>query len=178
MKSEFPLPEAERIARGMAAALTPFCSRPPEIAGSIRRRKRIVGDIEIVCIPNPIRDMFDNPIPLETDHALNYLDWSLYGELKMNGNKQKKIILREGIQLDLFIVTPPAQFGVIFMIRTGSKEYSHKMVTHKADGGCLPGHLRVKDGAVWSRNHIIETPEEFNYFELCGVPYLEPWLRK
>lgn len=174
MKTDFPLPDAERIAHSMAAALTPFCSRV-EIAGSIRRRKRIVGDIEIVCIPQFETDMFGNPSGVS---KLAGIDWTLYGEVKANGEKYKKILLPQGIQLDLFIVTPPAQWGVIFLIRTGPADYSRKMVTPRRDGGRLPSNYRVKDGAVWSRNHIIETPEEFNYYELCGVPFVQPWLRK
>lgn len=45
MKLEQALPIAERI----KSELAPYCSRI-EIAGSIRRERQIVNDIEIVCI--------------------------------------------------------------------------------------------------------------------------------
>jgi DNA polymerase/3'-5' exonuclease PolX len=35
----------------------------------------------------------------------------------------------------------------------------------------------VKGGAIWSSNHIIETPEEQDVFGLIGVPFIAPELR-
>ena len=91
-----------------------------------------------------------------------------------NGPRYKQIQLPEGINLDLFIVQPPAQWGVIYLIRTGSAEFSHRFVTPRKHGGLLPSHLCVKDGAIWSNNHIIETPQERDVFDLAGVPWIEP----
>jgi DNA polymerase/3'-5' exonuclease PolX len=174
MKTEFPLPDAERIARGMAGALIPFCSRI-EIAGSVRRRKSIVGDVEIVCTPYITRDMFGAAVG---DSFLEGVDWTLYGDVLANGPRYKKIMLREGIQLDLFIVLPPAQFGWLFLLKTGPADYSRRMVTARREGGLMPSNLKSKHGAIWSRNHIIETPEEQDVFDLFGMAYTEPRLRK
>ena len=106
-------------------------------------------------------------------------NYSTIGRLEIGGHKYKKIALTEGPQLDLFIVTPPAQWGVLFLIRTGPAEYSHALVTPKWHGGLLPSHLQVKDGAVWNRNtgEILETPEEENVYNLLDIPYVAPELR-
>ncbi len=45
-----PLAEGEAIASALVADLEPYCARI-QVAGSIRRRKEMVGDIEIVAIP-------------------------------------------------------------------------------------------------------------------------------
>jgi DNA polymerase/3'-5' exonuclease PolX len=49
-KTQRPLPEAERVAAAIVADLAPFCARI-QVAGSVRRRKEVVGDIELVAIP-------------------------------------------------------------------------------------------------------------------------------
>ena len=49
-KTQRPLPDAERIAAAIVADLAPFCARI-QVAGSVRRHKAVVGDIEIVAIP-------------------------------------------------------------------------------------------------------------------------------
>ena len=43
--------QAKEIADNIVLMLSPFCDRI-EIAGSIRRKKELIGDVEIVAIPN------------------------------------------------------------------------------------------------------------------------------
>jgi hypothetical protein len=50
-KTQRPLPDAERIAAAIVADLAPFCARI-QVAGSVRRHKEVVGDIELVAIPH------------------------------------------------------------------------------------------------------------------------------
>ena len=50
------LQQAREIAEGVKAKLAPHCERI-EIAGSIRRGKPVVGDIEIVCVPHQVQAM-------------------------------------------------------------------------------------------------------------------------
>ena len=170
-KQKLPLAQARQIAESVIVRLEPYCERI-EIAGSIRRQKPEVGDIEIVAIPKPTFDLFGTP-GMEP-HQLDIVTWEDFGNMVKGGHKYKQIELREGVNLDLFIVTPPAQWGIQFLIRTGSADFSHRFVTHKGQGGLLPGYLRVQDGAIWSNNHIIPTPEEIDVFNLAGVEYISP----
>lgn len=171
MKGKIKWQEAHGIAVDLTAKLADYCQRI-EIAGSVRRQRPEVGDIEIVAIPHMAVDMFNQP----TENSyLDLIDWERYfGKVIKGGHKYKQIELPSGINLDLFIVTPPAQWGVQFLIRTGPADFSHRFVTHRAQGGMLPGYLRVQDGALWSNNHIIVTPEETDVFNLLGIPYIEP----
>jgi DNA polymerase/3'-5' exonuclease PolX len=49
-KTQRPLPDAERIAAARVADLAPAHARI-QVAGSVRRRTEVVGDIELVAIP-------------------------------------------------------------------------------------------------------------------------------
>lgn len=172
-KQKFSLEAAMIIMGKMVNALAPFCERI-ETAGSVRRLKKEVGDLELVCVPTPYLDMLGNPTE---EHALDYLDWNQYGRVIKSGHKYKQIELYEGINLDLFMVTPPAQFGVIFLIRTGPADYSHRFVTSKQSGGMLPSNLKVKDRAIWKGQQLIETPEEQDVYNLIGQPWIPPYER-
>lgn len=167
MKVRIPLNEAERIARKYADMLTPYCERI-EIAGSIRRRKEEVGDIEIVAKPLPIMDLFGA--------SNGHRDITLPLPAIKSGQRYKQYALPEGINLDLFIVLPPAQWGVIFALRTGGAEFSRKLVTAKRYGGYLPFAYVVKDGAVHrvDTGEIIPTPEEVDFFILCELGWIKP----
>lgn len=174
MKTKMALKDAQNLAQELVDRLRFFCDRI-EIAGSVRRQKPEVGDIEIIAIPHPEHDFFGE---LTGDHALNGVDWSAFGILVKGGNKYKQIALTEGINLDLFICTPPAQFGVLSIIRTGPAEYSQRFVTRKQQGGMLPSNMKVKDGAIWLGGEMIHTPEEADVYKLIGAEYVEPQNRK
>jgi len=161
---------AAPIAGYICEELSPFCTRI-ESAGSLRRNEKEVGDIEIVAQPIMKLDMFS---AVTKEHRLNDYPFTQIGTMVKNGNKYKQIALHDGITLDLFMVTPPAQWGVQLLIRTGPADFSHRFVTKKKYGGLLPSNLRVKDGAIWSNNHIIETPNEEDVFEVLGIPFIEP----
>lgn len=94
-----------------------------------------------------------------------------------SGPRYKQIALPEGIKLDLFMVLPPAQWGVIFAIRTGPAEFSRWIVTSRPTGA-LPAGYRVKDGGVrrnsWEEGFIISMPEEIDFLDFLGLGWIEP----
>lgn len=195
VSERIPLARAEELAHEIIQDLRPACERI-EVAGSIRRKSPTVGDIEIIAIPK-----FDEvPTGLFGDiESVNLLDQAVINQLhgyetpygmrldkngrSAVGSKYKRLTFR-GIALDLFIVTPPGQWGVLMAIRTGPANYSHRFVSHDVvqleDGtrGTLPFHMRVQDGQLWSRGKLVNTPTEESFFKAIGLPYLEPWERK
>jgi DNA polymerase/3'-5' exonuclease PolX len=172
--------EAKAIADKWIRYLSPACERI-EIAGSIRRGKQEPKDIEIVCQPKLIDkpDLFGEAT--QVNLLETYFETSLFrvtaAFILKNGPRYKQLALVEGVKLDLFIVLPPAQWGVQFLIRTGPADFSHWCVTQKRLGGALPSYLKVKDGAVWHGVKKLDVPEEEDYFKLCGMKYIEPKYR-
>lgn len=169
--------QAVEIAKAWVENLSPYCQRI-EIAGSLRRRKPEVKDIEIVAIPIETKmvNMFG-----QVTAGVGAIDGYLTGagiHFVKSGDKYKQAILREGIKLDLFLVTPPAQWGYIMAIRTGPADYSKWLVTSRRYGGAMPSYLKGRDGAIWHGTRIVETPDEESFFGVLGIPMLPPELRK
>lgn len=153
--------------------LRPICDRI-EIAGSLRREKPDIGDIEIVAIPKPwtITDLFGNPLTgRDGDDIAAKLVGAGYHLFK-NGDHLKTFLCGP-VMCELYLTIPEC-WGVIFMIRTGNADFSKLMVTSRQKGGMMPSHLHVKDGRVWAGEKVLDTPEEENLFTIWGIPYIEP----
>lgn len=153
--------EAILIAEKVKALLSPHCERI-EIAGSIRRKKPEVKDIEIVAIPKPYETgLFEDGIATVVNQ------WEkVKGELPC---KYTQRILPEGIKLDLFFAER-GNWGLIYAIRTGSAEYSHKVL---ATAWVQRGY-KSENGYLMQNGKVYETPEEKDLFTRIGVAYVEP----
>jgi len=181
------LVKAKAIADYVVDVVSPFCDRV-KIAGSVRRGKAEVKDIEIVAIPRPCVDLFGAPTSGETelDGMLRFLVEQGEMSLLKNGPRYKQAVLtpegypggKAGINLDLFLVLPPAQWGVILAIRTGPADFSHWMVTPRCKGGGLPSEYQVRDGGVYLDGSLIEMPGEADLFKLLGMDWVEPGERQ
>lgn len=159
-----PYKDAKLIADGVIQLLNPHCIRC-EIAGSIRREKEVIGDIEIVAIAKPYQ------IGLFEDGVASVINqWQkVKGELEYGKCKYTKRILPQGISLDLFFAEEE-NWGNIFLIRTGDLEFSKKFV-----GYSLPQRgYRQEDGVLKYDNKIIPCREEEDLFLRAGVNYIEP----
>lgn len=180
------LQEALHEARLLVRLLAPACERI-EIAGSIRRSEKMIKDIEIVAkplmIPDGTRLFEDEQVSALTKHiarltASEDSELTLDPDLNRNGPKYKRLLwgqrkpVAATMPVDLFIVTPPATWGVILAIRTGPADFGQLLVTGRARGGACPGHLHVRDGALWDGNEQVDTPEETDFLTAMDVP---PW---
>jgi DNA polymerase/3'-5' exonuclease PolX len=169
--------EAKRLADQLLAELAPVCERI-EIAGGVRREKPEPHDIELVAIPKmePMKDMFG--LPAGQRNLLNqYIEDNYFCD--KDGDRYKKLVLMSDISCDLFIVLPPNQWGVMFVIRTGPADFSHRIVTIRKHGGNLPSNCRVKNGCVLDpQNKIIPMPEEIDFLNFLGLGWIEPRERK
>ncbi len=165
--------EALFIAKQLKSELSPLCERI-EIAGSVRRQKPDVGDIELVAIPKMVSsgDLLGSPISAFARH-----DFTKLGVVLKHGPRYVQIALhRARINLDFFIVLPPASWGVIYTLRTGPADFSTRCVTQRSKGGLLPSYLQVKDGVVRhiATGEIVPTPEEEDFFKALELRWLPP----
>jgi DNA polymerase/3'-5' exonuclease PolX len=174
---------AKSIAEELVRQLAPHCERI-QIAGSIRREKPEVKDIEIVAIPKPYEvGLFESGIAavvnrwvkvkgeLPCKYTQRVITLSIFVD-DPEGTEKGAIKLEErSIKLDLFFATP-ANWGLILAIRTGSAEYSHKVL---ASGWVHRGYHSVEgilfhEKSKWER----KVKEEWELFQLLGIPMPEP----
>lgn len=183
-----PLAEAEQLAAEVVELLAPHCERI-EVAGSIRRKRPTIGDLEIVCVPKFVvvsRDLFGavnaEANVLDTRAAWLVEDGVFAHRRDVNGRpafgERYKRLTYRGRGLDLFSVLPPAQWGVIFLIRTGSADFSHRLVTPKRQGGWMSSGMHIANGVLWRDTLAVPTPEELDVFCLLNRPYVEPERRE
>lgn len=193
MKRRVPIDAARVKAELLMHYLAPVCERI-EIAGSIRRGKPQVGDIELVAIPriyeSEERDLFGEVLGEPSDRIDQALEASIAGESRhcINGqpdpwleklnNGERYVKLHDrylDIQIDLFLVRPPAEWGPIFAIRTGPAKFSQRLVT-----GLHVRKLKCQDGRVieTKTGKTIPCPTEKRFFKLCGLRWKEPEERR
>lgn len=155
------------IAAALREELAPHCHRI-EIAGSIRRRKPDPRDIELVAIPKPYDvGLFASGIALVLGQYQ-----VLKGTLPCKYT-QRRIPRQDEppVKLDFFTATPE-NWGLIFAIRTGSADYSHRL----AQAWVARGYHSV-NGMLHRGDRPIAVPEESDLFRICGMEYAEPFLR-
>lgn len=154
-----------KIANELQELIQPYCERV-EVAGSVRRRKEFVNDIELVLIPKNHNKLFNmlGLHMLKLNPAFRYIK---------NGDKYKQFVFK-GWKIDLFITTPE-QWGLIFLIRTGPADYGKSMLSrwkYLTKGGYS------KEGFLYTAaGEKVPTPEETDVFALCKSKYIEPELR-
>lgn len=179
-KIQLSLDDAKSQAEQLLQRLQPACHRI-QVAGSIRRHRRYVGDIEIVALPrlHEQRDLFDVP----TGITSSWLDLTLgtmieQGAIRVGekwGPRFKQFTLPAyDTPVDLFI-TNEERWGTIFTIRTGSADFVQWLVTARQRGGALPAGWKIRDGILYNDDgHLIYTPEERDVFQALGLQYIEP----
>jgi DNA polymerase/3'-5' exonuclease PolX len=168
-----------KAATSVVQAIAPYCERI-EIAGSLRRCKPEIGDIEIVCIPSFSANLFGEP----SDQSLLDIvldEWLatgrlFYAEPKRWGDRYKAFQYKRGnetYKVDLFIQTAET-WGMNLMIRTGSADFTARMLRYKAHGGLMPDDLTASNARVWRNGAALDTPEEADVFKLWGLDWIEP----
>lgn len=174
--------------------LAPSCSRI-ELGGSLRRRRKDVADIEIVCVPtiahstDLLGDRLTDVNQLELTLADLLLDptYDLALRLDEQGHTHygpaSKRLVYNGLPVDLFAVLPPKQWGPTMVLRTGPAAFNQQLVTQTTKGGWCPPSIYWLDGSLrrvgtaTEGGGLIDTPEEADVFKALDLPYLRPALR-
>jgi DNA polymerase (family 10) len=161
--TRWPLAEAEDIAVGVMLQLEPHCE-VISLAGSLRRQRPTIGDIEIVCVPRP----YDASPLFCSGLATVVNQWEkVKGELPCRYTQR---ILPEGIKLDLFMVEADG-YGLQRAIRTGSADWSRQVLARawvRAGYHSEGSLLRRADGSV------VPVRTEPDLFHLIGLPWVHP----
>ena len=173
-----PYVDALGHAVALQALLEPACERFL-LAGSLRRKSPMVGDIEIVAIPKveEALDMFG----MSTGQGWSLLDDALSAApdlvLRKDGTKFKQFVFGVGdqaITVDLFLPTTET-WGVIATIRTGCAEFSNWLVTERRKGGGCPTGMAFREGRIIGYDgKPLSTPEEADVFAALELDWIAP----
>lgn len=181
----FPRVQALAVAEELLAELAGSCARI-QIAGSLRRGKPTVGDVELLFVPRiedlpDPADLFGQPIPVNlAERAIAALEAS--GRLSRRKNKdgvvgwgslnKLAVHVASGIPVDLFATTEE-NWHVSLVVRTGSLETNLRLTQGARDRGrtLLAYGNGVKNLAT---GEITPADSERSVFEMCGVPFAEP----
>jgi len=133
------------------------------IAGSLRRKKETIGDIDILTSsdsPKKVMDFF-----------VKYYDVQ---RVLMNGLTKSSVLLNDGLQVDLRVVKKDS-FGSALQYFTGSKEHNVKMRSLAIKKG-----YKLNEYGLFEKDtekYIVGKTEEEVYSKL-GLDFIIPELRE
>ncbi len=165
------LPIAEAIIEGLRA-VPGAGARRVEYAGSLRRGRDTIGDIDIVAVA-------DDPA------ALSEAFRRMHGVEKVlaAGSTKSSVRLAQGIQVDLRIVED-SSFGAALMYFSGSKEHNVLLRERAQKMG-----LRLNEYGLFPDDGVAQAPQERGVapaasaseeeiYEALGLPWIPPELRE
>jgi DNA polymerase (family 10) len=179
----WPLAEATEVAENLITLLRPACERI-EVAGSVRRKKNLVGDVELLAI-SKTAPVYLNLTPdwpcLEFVHldarvlemiAAKILDYRLNKRGSKTYGRWNKLLVHvpSGIPVDLFATTP-SMWGLALLVRTGSKAFNIRVMQRCKQLG-LRGHAYspIEDGG----GNPLPCESEDQVFRLLQWDYIAP----
>ena len=173
---------ARVVAEDLVRLLEPYCERI-EIAGSIRRERPMVGDIELLCISKvtssadsfpgmgtnyfALDETFDTMVKNGTvlEKRLNKLGQPTYGW-------QNKLMVHvpSGIPVDAFSASEE-NWGMSQLVRTGPREFNVRVMARFRELG-MKGH--AYGGVTDQEGNEIACPDEETVFRLLGWDWISP----
>jgi DNA polymerase/3'-5' exonuclease PolX len=168
------LEDAKFLAEKVCLVLQPLCDKI-EVAGSVRRGKSEVGDVDIVALPKAV----DLPGGLcgvvKVDPSTvwkNLIPKALVKsglKLEVSGKELHRFSFPSGLQVDVYRARSKT-WGVILLIRTGSKEHNVKLCTLARSKGLM---LSASQGVIENHN-IVACRTEEGIFSALGLKFVEP----
>jgi len=131
------------------------------VAGSVRRMKETVGDVDILATSNKPEKVMDFFV-------------SLPGVVKVwgKGKTKSSVRMEQGFDVDLRIVKPES-FGSALQYFTGSKE--HNIATRKI---AISKGLKLNEYGVFKKDKAIAGRTEQGVYRAIGLPYIPPEMRE
>ena len=161
-KERIKLPEAEQRAGPLLAYLKKVNGlREIIVAGSFRRRKETVGDLDIlVTCKKGSRVM---------DRFAGYED---VRKVISKGKTRSSVVLRSGLQVDLRVL-PQVSYGAALHYFTGSK--SHNIAVRKL---AVKKGLKINEYGVFKKDKRIAGKTEKEVYDTVKLAFIEPELRE
>jgi DNA polymerase (family 10) len=131
------------------------------VAGSYRRCRETVGDIDIlVCAENG-------------KSVVNaFVDYDEVADVQTSGSQRSTVILKNGLQVDLRVI-PGKSFGAALHYFTGSKSHNIEIRRRAQQRG-----LKVNEYGVFKGDKQIAGKTEDSVYKAIGLPWIPPELRE
>lgn len=192
-KKQMTWSEAMERASMFVSLIGGNCERV-EVAGSIRRKKETVGDVEIVCMPEYTLaeqpSLFGGVAKSVENRLVTQLKKMARAEVitpRLNRNKHKIAWIGEkepryiaawwqGVPVDLFMVTADRKkwWGYILWLRTGPHEANEIAVTQQRKHGLCPNNVYMSGGKVFRDREQVPVEDEETMFDVLEMVYVKP----
>ncbi len=158
-----PLGTAWPVAREILAGLRVGCSAVQQAtaAGSLRRMKATIGDIDLLVASNELQAVMDC-----------FVNLPLVEEVPLRGSTKTSVILRNGLQVDLRVLEP-ARYGSLLQYFTGSKDHNVALRELSLDQG-----LSLSEYGFKRDGEEILCADEESVYNTLGLPWIPPELRE
>lgn len=149
-----------------ADALTAHLKAAPgvaqvEVAGSFRRQRETVGDLDILVTAAP-----DSAV------VAAFTGYDEVAEVLASGATRAAVRLNSGLQVDLRVVAPES-YGAALYYFTGSKAHSVAVRRLAQEEG-----LKINEYGVFRGRQRIAGASEESVFAAVGLPWIPPELRE
>lgn len=159
------------LAERIKSELSPFCDQV-EIAGSIRRARAEVNDIDLVCLPKTGQEeALRARIKART-------------QVSIDGPQTLIVRLATGFQLDVWFARRPERdlvsstagnFGTLLVCRTGSKDHNIFLAQRALDLGLK---WNPHQGVMDPSGRVVASETEHDVFDALGLPWIPPVSRE
>ena len=153
------LPVAEELLEGLRQC--PAVQRA-DAAGSLRRRKPTVGDIDLLAAsqdPQTVTDFF--------------VRLPQIARVQAHGDTKASVILHNGLQVDLYVL-PSEHYGSLLQHFTGSKQHNIQLRELALSQGLSFSEYGFKR----SDGTLIKCATEEEVYGTLGLPWIPPELRE
>lgn len=130
-------------------------------AGSCRRRKESVGDLDVLVTSSQ---------PAEVMDAL--ADHELVNKVLARGDTKQRVRLNSGLELDLRVV-PEESYGAALLYFTGSKEHNIVLRRRSQDRG-----LKLNEYGLFREDELISGKTEEEVYKALDLPWIPPEIRE
>ena len=133
-----------------------------EVAGSYRRRRETVGDLDLLVSANRNAAGVMNA----------FVGYEDVAEVLAKGSTRGTVRLRNGVQVDLRVVAP-ASFGAALFYFTGSK--AHNIAMRKL---AIARGLKLNEYGIFRGDRSVGGRTEQDVFDAVDLPFIPPELRE
>jgi DNA polymerase (family 10) len=131
------------------------------IAGSARRRKETIGDLDILVVSEKPKAIMDHFVSMP--EVISVI---------ANGPTKSSVKIRPGLNIDLRVV-PKASYGAALNYFTGSKD--HNVVVRQR---AVKKGLKLNEYGLFKGEKQVAGKTEEEIYKMVGMEYVEPELRE